>query len=167
MGKEYTAQEALKLAIQAEKGCMDFYRRAASVCRNQRAKKIFELLANEEVGQLKSFFDHYEGGEFGSDLKAYLASPPDKKSMAYRSLERVIDDETCEQKALEIALKEEKNCIEQYSVLVRDIVDPLVRGIFNCVINETQKHYDVIEEEYRHVMTMVHESDQNIYVRDD
>ena len=34
------------------------------------------------------------------------------------------------------------------------------------VINESQKHYDLIVEEYRHVMTMVHESDQNIYVRE-
>jgi rubrerythrin len=81
-------------------------------------------------------------------------------------LEKAIDEETHEQKALEIALKEEKACIEHYMVLVQDIVDPLVRGIFTRVINETQKHYDMIEEEYRHIMTMVHESDQNTYVRE-
>jgi rubrerythrin len=81
-------------------------------------------------------------------------------------LEKAIDEETHEQKALEIALKEEKACIEQYTVLVQDIINPLVRGIFSRVINETQNHYDMIEEEYRHVMAMVHESDQNIYVRE-
>ncbi|HEX2769315.1 MAG TPA: ferritin family protein [Geobacteraceae bacterium] len=166
MGKEYTQQEALKLAIQAEKGSMDFYRRAATVTRNKQAKKVFDLLANEEVGHLKSFFDLYKGGEFGSDLKAYMACPPDRKNATLQMLEKAIDEETHEQKALEIALKEEKACIEQYTVLVQDIVDPLVRGIFSRVIDETQKHYDIIEEEYRHVMTMVHESDQNIYVRE-
>jgi rubrerythrin len=166
MGKEYTQQEALKLAIQAEKDSMDFYRRAASVTRNQRAKKVFDLLANEEVGHLKSFFDLYKGREFGSDLNTYMASPPDRKNATLQLLEKAIDEETHEQKALEIALKEEKACIEHYTVLVQDIIDPLVRGIFSRVINETQKHYDMIEEEYRHIMTMVHESDQNIYVRE-
>jgi rubrerythrin len=165
MGKEYTVQEALKLAIQTEKDSMDFYRRAASVTKNERAKKVFELLANEEVGHLKSFFDHYRGGEFG-DLKTYMESPPNKKNATYQALEKAIDEETHEQKALEIALKEEKACIEQYTVLVKDIIDPLVRTVFEQVVKETQGHYDMIEDEYMHVMTMVDKSDQDIYVRE-
>jgi len=48
MGKEYTLEEALKLAIQGEKDSMDFYRKASSIAKNERAKKIFDLLANEE-----------------------------------------------------------------------------------------------------------------------
>ncbi len=165
MGKEYTLQEALKLAIQAEKDSMDFYRRAGSVTKNERAKKVFDLLANEEVGHLKSFFDHYKGGEFG-DLKSFMAAPPNKKNATYQALEKAIDEETHEQKALEIALKEEKACIEQYTSMVKDIIDPLVRGIFERVVKETQKHYDIIEDEYMHVMTMVDKSDQDIYVRE-
>ncbi|ACM22161.1 ferritin-like domain protein [Geotalea daltonii FRC-32] len=165
MGKEYTVQEALKLAIQAEKDSMDFYRRAAAVTKNERAKKVLELLANEEVGHLKSFFDHYKGGEFG-DLKSYMESPPNKKNAIFLALEKAIDEDTHEQKALEIALKEEKACIEQYTLLAKDIVDPLVRKIFEQVVKETQNHYEMIEDEYMHVMTMVHRSDQDIYVRE-
>jgi erythrin-vacuolar iron transport family protein len=165
MGKEYTVQEALKLAIQAEKDSMDFYRRAAAVTRNERAKKVFELLANEEVGHLKSFFTHYKGGEFG-DLQAFMESPPNKKNATYLALEKAIDAETHEQKALEIALKEEKSCIEQYTLLVKDIIDPLVRGVFERVVKETQGHYDMIEDEYMHVMAMVDKSDQDTYVRE-
>ena len=165
MGKEYTLQEALKLAIQGEKDSMDFYRKAASVTRNERAKKVFDLLANEEVGHLKSFFDHYKGGDFG-DLKSFMESPPDKKSATYLALEKAIDAETPEQKALEIALKEEKACIDQYTIFVKDIIDPIVRSVFERVIKETQGHYDMIEDEYMHVMTMVDKSDQDIYVRE-
>jgi rubrerythrin len=165
MGKEYTVQEALKLAIQTEKDSMDFYRRAASVTKNERAKKVFELLANEEVGHLKSFFEHYKGGDFG-DLKTYMESPPNKKNTTYQALEKAIDEETHEQKALEISLKEEKACIDQYTVLVKDIVDPLVRGVFARVVKETQGHYDMIEDEYMHVMAMVDKSDQDTYVRE-
>jgi erythrin-vacuolar iron transport family protein len=165
MGKEYTVQEALKLAIQTEKDSMDFYRRAASVTKNERAKKVFELLANEEVGHLKAFFEHYKGGEFG-DLKTYMESPANKKNTTYQALEKAIDEETHEQKALEISLKEEKACIDQYTVLVKDIVDPLVRTVFERVVKETQGHYDMIEDEYMHVMAMVDKSDQDIYVRE-
>ena len=68
--------------------------------------------------------------------------------------------------ALEIALKEEKACIDQYTFLARDIVDPLVRGIFQRVVKETENHYAMIEDEYMHVMTMVDKSDQDIYVRE-
>jgi len=165
MGKEYTVQEALRMAIRAEKGSMDFYKKAASVTKNERAKKVFRLLAEEEGEHLKSFFKHYEGDEFG-DLQTFAASPPDKSSESYLALKKAIDKDTHEQKALEIALQEEKACIERYTQFARDIVDPLVRSIFERVIRETRKHYDLIESEYANVMRMVHESDQDIYVRE-
>ena len=165
MGKEYTVQEALKLAIQAEKDSMDFYRRAASVTSNERAKKVFDLLANEEVGHLKAFFDHYKGTEFG-DLKSFLATPPDTKNPVYAELEKAISADTHEKKALEIALAEEKACIDQYSLFARDMVDPLVKGIFTRVVKETEQHYALIESEYAHIMGMIHESDQDTFVRE-
>jgi rubrerythrin len=165
MGKEYSVQEALKLAIQGEKDSMDFYRKAASSTKNERAKKVFELLANEEVGHLKSFFEHYKGGEFGN-LDGYMKSPPDTNNPTYRALLKAIDEDTHEQQALEIAMKEEKSCIGHYTVLAADIVDPLVKSIFERVIKETQGHHDLIEDEYMRVMGMVDKSDQDIYVRE-
>src|ERR1700687_5484278 len=165
MGKEYNIQEALKMAIQSEKDSMDFYRKAASVTKNERAKKVFDLLANEEVGHLKSFFDHYKGGDFG-DLKTYMEAPPNKQNATMQALMKAIDEETHEQKALEIALKEEKSCIEQYTLLAKDIIDPLVRAIFERVVKETENHYAMIEDEYMHIMAMVDKSDQDIYVRE-
>jgi len=165
MGKEYNVQEALRMAIQGEKDSMDFYRKAASATVNDRAQKVFELLANEEVGHLKSFFDHYKGGEFG-DMKTFMESPPNTENPTFRALLRAIDEETHEQQALEIALREEKATIDHYLVLAKDIIDPLVRSVFERVVKETQKHYDLIEDEYMHVMTMVDKSDQDIYVRE-
>lgn len=165
MGKEYNIQEALKMAIQAEKDSMDFYRRAGAVTKNERAKKVFDLLANEEVGHLKSFFDHYKGSEFG-DLKSFMESPPNKKNATYQALEKAINEDVHEQAALEIALKEEKACIDLYTLIVKDIIDPLVRGVFQKVVKETENHYALIEDEYMHVMKMVDKSDQDIYVRE-
>jgi rubrerythrin len=165
MGKEYTLQEALKLAIKTEKESLDFYRKAGAITKDERSKKVFGLLANEEIGHLKAFFDHYRGGDLG-DIASYLDSPPDKSSATHIALEKALADDVHEQKALEIALAEEKATIELYTVLGRDIVDPLVKRVFETVVRETQGHHDMIEEEYRRVMTMVHASDQDIYVRE-
>jgi len=165
MFKEYTLQEALKLAIKTEKESMDFYRRAGSITKDERSKKVFGLLASEEAAHLKAFFDHYQGGDLG-DLETFMESPPDKLSATHLALEQALVAEVHEQKALEIALQEEKSCIDFYTILAKDIVDPLVRRVFETVIRETQGHHDMIEDEYMRVMTMVHSSDQNIYVRE-
>lgn len=165
MGKEYGLEEALKLAIQGEKDSMDFYRKAASVAKNERAKKVFELLANEEVGHLKAFFQHYRGKEFG-DVESYMKTPPDTNNATYKALLKVVGDATMEQQALEIAMKEEKSVVDHYSVLAKDIVDPLVKGIFERVVKETQGHYDMIEDEYMHIMGMVDKTEMDTYVRE-
>lgn len=165
MGREYTLQEAISLAIKAEKDSMDFYRTAASAARNERAKKVLDMLANEEAGHLKAFFAHYKGSEFG-DLSSYINSPADTKNPAYMKLVKAIDEDMVEQKALELALVEEKDCIGQYTQLAQDVVDPAVRSVFERVVKETQGHYALIESEYAHIMGMVHESDQDIFVRE-
>ena len=165
MGKEYLLREAISLAIKAEKDSMDFYRRAAAVAKNERAKRVFELLANEEISHLKAFFDHYKGSEYG-DLTTYMNSPVDVKNPTYMKLEKAISENMVEQKALELALIEEKECIGQYTQLAQGVVDPSLRAVFERVVKETQNHYALIESEYAHLMGMVHESDQDTFVRE-
>ena len=165
MGKEYMMQEALKLAIKGEKDSIDFYRKAASATTNERAKKVFELLANEEVGHLKSFFEHYKGGEFG-DVESYMKTPPDIDNPTYKALLKAVGEATMEKQALEIAMKEEKAVVDHYSVLAQDIIDPLVKGVFERIVKETQGHYDMIEDEYMHLMGMVDKTDMDTFVRE-
>ena len=165
MGKEYTLEEALKLAIQGEKDSMDFYRKASSIAKNERAKKVFDLLANEEVGHLKAFFNHYKGKDFG-DIESFMKTPPDSNNPTYKALLKVIGENTAEQQALEIAMKEEKSVVNHYTVIAKDIIDPLVKGVFDRVVKETQGHYDLIEDEYMHIMGMVDKSEMDTFVRE-
>lgn len=165
MGKEYSVQEALKLAIKAEKDSMDFYTRAASVAKNARAKRVLEMLATEEAAHVKHFFDHYNGTDFG-DLQSFMASPVDTKNPTYVKLEKAISEEMGEQKALELALIEEKECIGQYTQLAAGVVDPVVKAIFERVVKETESHYALIEAEYAHLMGMVNDSDIDTFVRE-
>ena len=61
---------------------------------------------------------------------------------------------------------EEKSVVDQYSVMAKDIIDPLVKSVFDRVVKETQGHYDMIEDEYMHIMGMVDKTDQDTYVRE-
>lgn len=165
MGKQYTVQEALKMAINNEKESMDFYRKAGSITKDPRSKEVFDLLAREELGHLKAFFDHYQGGDLGT-LETFLERPLENPTAIHQALEQALAADVHEKKALEIALQEEKACMELYTHLAGGISDANVKRVFETVVRETQKHYDLIEDEYMRVMTMVHSSDQNIYVRE-
>jgi rubrerythrin len=81
-------------------------------------------------------------------------------------LQKAISEDMVEQKALELALIEEKDCISQYTHLAQGVVDPAVHAVFVRVVKETQRHYDLIESEYAHIMGMVHESEQDTFVRE-
>ncbi|GAB4294065.1 MAG: ferritin family protein [Desulfuromonadia bacterium] len=165
MGKEYTIQEALKLAIQAEKDSMDFYRKAAKNSTDERAVKLFTFLATEEAGHLKSFFDHYRGKELGT-LDDVMGAPPNRELPAIKALLASVGTGTTEKEAMEIALREEELTISTFTSLAMNIIDPLVKGVFDRVIKETRGHYDMIADEYSRLMKMVDRTDQDTFVRE-
>ena len=56
MNQEPILLDAIKQAIQTEKDVMDFYLKAAALTNNERGKKIFEQLAQEEREHAGHFF---------------------------------------------------------------------------------------------------------------
>jgi len=48
-----TPQEAVRLAIEREKGAYDFYSKAAKIVKYPGTKQMFEFLAQEETRHLK------------------------------------------------------------------------------------------------------------------
>ena len=82
------------------------------------------------------------------------------------ALEKAIDEETHEKKALEIALKEEKACIEQYTFLPKTSWTRWSGRFSRGWSRRPRIIIRLIEDEYMHVMTMVDKSDQDIYVRE-
>jgi len=165
MGREYTVQEALRLAIGTEKDSLEFYRKARAATDDERSKRIFDLLASEEMEHMQAFLSQYQGGD-AQDLANFLKVPTPRRSPTHRVLQKAFCPDLGEQKALEVAMEKEKACVTLYSMMVKDIIDPLVRRIFEAVIRDSQGHYDVIEDEYMRVMRMVDRSDQDIYVRE-
>ena len=165
MPQEFSLQEALKMAIQTEKNVRDFYARAAEITNSPRGKKVFQLLADEEREHAGHFFHLYTGGDLGS-FEEFMASPPRIETAMLKNLEKALNENIHERKAMEIALQEEEDLEKSLRLTAARIVDPVVRAVFERMAKETRAHYEMIESEYAHLMGMVHETDIDIFVRE-
>ncbi len=165
MPQEFNLQEALKLAIETEKNVRDFYLRAADVTNDPQGKKVFSLLAGEEHEHASHFFPLYKGSDLGS-FDEFMARPAKADTAMLKSLQKALDENVHERKAMEIALKEEEDLEKNLRMTAARIIDPAVRGVFEKMAEETRNHYELIESEYARLMGMVHETDINTYVRE-
>lgn len=142
---------ALHTAILIEKQSLDFYRYAAKIVSNAGTRRMFELLAAEEAEHLGDFHKIYQAQGFG-DLQGLFNTPPDLGAPAYQSLVKSVATDTQEKEAMEIALREEKACLDLYSDLVISVNDPEARELFGQALRETQTHCNIIQEEYVRLM---------------
>ncbi|MFA5515259.1 MAG: ferritin family protein [Desulfuromonadales bacterium] len=165
MPQEFNLQEALKLAIETEKNVRDFYLRAAEITGNERGKKVFQLLAKEEQEHASHFFPLYKGSDLGS-FEEFMAGPAKTNTAMQQALQKALDENVHERKAMQIALKEEEDLEINLRKTASLIIDPAVRAVFEKMALETRNHYALIESEYAHLMGMVHETDIDTYVRE-
>jgi rubrerythrin len=165
MPQEFNLKEAILLAIQTEKDVMDFYNKAAALTKNERGRKVFEQLAREEREHAGHFFQVYPGKDLGS-FEEFMARPPKLEHAMLRQLQKALDENVHERKAMEIALKEEDDLAKNLHFTATRVVDPQVRAIFERMAKETENHFAIIESEYAHLMGMVHETDIDTYVRE-
>ena len=165
MTQELKMIEAIKLAIQTEKDVMDFYLKAAALTNNERGKKVFEQLAAEEREHARHFFKIYTGSDLGS-CEEFIEQPPSSGHAMLKHLEKALDENVHERKAMELAMQEEQDLVKNLRMTAARIVDPAVRAVFERMAQETEHHYAIIESEYAHLMGMVHETDIDTYVRE-
>jgi len=165
MPQEFDLQSALKLAAQTEKNVMDFYTRAAEIVTNPKAKKVFQLLAQEEREHVGHVFPLYRGNDLGT-LEEFISRPPHPDTVMLKELEKALKENIHESKAMELALKEEEDLAKNLRLTAQRIVDPMVRQVFERLAKETENHYAIIESEYAHIMGMVHETDIDTFVRE-
>lgn len=165
MPQEMKLLEAIKSAIQTEKDVMDFYLKAASLTENERGKKVFTQLASEEREHAGHFFKIYTGSDLGS-FEEFIAQPPATNHVMIKQLEKALDENVHERKAMELAMQEEEDLLKSLRMTASRMVDPAVRAVFDRMAEETEHHYAIIESEYAHMMGMVHETDIDTYVRE-
>lgn len=165
MPQEFNLKQAIKQAVQTEKDVMDFYNKAAAMTNNERGRKVFEQLAREEREHAGHFFEIYPGDDLGS-FEEFMARPARIEHAMLKQLEKALDENVHERKAMELALREEEDLSKGLRQMAANVVDPAVRAVFERMAVETENHFAIIESEYAHLMGMVHETDIDTYVRE-
>ena len=165
MFEEIDVQDAIKKSLQTEKNAMNFYQLGATRMKNPDAMRVFELLAKEEREHAGHFFAIYKGTDI-TDFDEFMDAPPDYESTWMAAMTKTINSDFTEQKALELAMHKEQKLEKALRDTAGKIKDDDVRAIFELNARETHNHYEMIESEYARIMTMVHESDMDTYVRE-
>ena len=165
MFTDIDVQEAIKKSIQTEKNAMNFYELGARQMRDRDAIRVFELLAREEREHAGHFFRIYRGNDI-PDFDEFMDTPPDHESAWMTALAKTVSADFTEQKALELAMEKELSLEQALKETAARIADDEVRAIFELNARETRNHYSLIESEYARLMSMVHESDMDTYVRE-
>ncbi|HEY4745795.1 MAG TPA: ferritin family protein [Desulfuromonadaceae bacterium] len=154
---------ALHTAALFEKQSFDFYLRAADLVENSRAKQMFKLLASEELAHMQEFCRLYHQHGFG-DLSGLADLPADLDTTTFRNLLTAVTAGTLEREALEISLREEQACIDNYSELIRALNEPDARRVFEHALRETRVHLDIIRDEYMRLTRLADTPDEVVYV---
>lgn len=165
MPQEMKHQEALKIAVETEKGLICFYRRAAELVADNDAKAFFSRLAQEKEEQAGNFFRYYKGADFGT-FDEFINSSCTYNAEAMKELNALSDRSVKERRAREIAMEKEQNLEQVLRGKAKQIIDPGVREIFERMAKASNTHYQIVESEYARMMRMPHETDIDTYVRE-
>ena len=165
MPQEMKHQEALRIAVETEKGLICFYRRAAEMVADENAKRFFSRLAEEKEEQAGRFFRYYKGKDLGT-LEEFVNRPCTLNAEAMKELRSLGNPAVKERRAREIAMEKEQNLEQTLRGKAKQIVDPGVRAIFEQMAKASQHHYQIVESEYARMMGMPHETDINTFVRE-
>jgi rubrerythrin len=152
---------AIVTAINIENRSLGFYRAVTSKVTDANTIRVFNRLADEEAEHLESFCRLYQGDEV--ELVSILNKNNVLADPYYRHLLNSIDSNATEKDALTIALKEEQACIEWYTVFVDSIRAPHVRDVFVRILDESNKHGAMIEEEYMRITRTVDGANQDTF----
>jgi len=152
--------EGLLKAIKAERYGHDFYLMASQSTRDQKGKKIFEMLAGEELDHM-----HFLMGQYNSILKTgrpdqslKLGSRVDLSGMSpifSESLKERISDANFEMTSLSIGIQLEKDAIDFYKSQSDQTDDPRVKKFYTELAEWESGHYhallrqqDELKEDY-------------------
>jgi len=146
-------QAALLDAVQTEKDAMDYYHLAAEKATDERVRKTFELLSNEERQHAFSFYQACDDSHLAG-FDEMMAVAPNTESSWFKALKKAMVSEFDERLALELAIEQEDALEKQLRAMADKISDAKIRSIYLANANSTHQHMELIEEDYKAMLGM-------------
>jgi len=143
------AVDALKLAIERERGANKFYRQAADVAEDPDGKRMFNWLAKEEARHLAKLRQQLKSVLDNKWLEWKRATAPiDKTEFPSPSEARgTISASAGERDALRQAIKSEQEAIAFYKEAEDSTPDLRGKAMFKSLAREEEGHLALLEEE--------------------
>jgi rubrerythrin len=146
-----SAKEAIKMAIDLEKNGRQFYKEAEAKTQNESGKRIFKLLAEEEIAHLRTFENMLDQDESLSNWKTWVGDLPVNRQVPVFSenapAATVTKERTDEIEALRLAMKQEREAIAFFERVMDQAEDDLTRDIFEFIRDQEIYHYDLLQAE--------------------
>lgn len=149
---QFSAKEIIDTAIEIEDLGYNFYKKFSDKFKDKKIKKIFALLADQEMEHKSAFQGILSGlkdakGVFTEEYYQYLKAitQHDKVFKDIKDIEKAVKKINAPQAVLSLALLTEKNSILFYSE---------IRDMYSADKDSADALNRIIEEERRHVITL-------------
>jgi len=157
MAEIENVKDAILTAIQMEKDGYSFYIKAASQTDSDMGKTIFESLAQDEQRHLEVFQKMFEDkvsesewNDLVDSSKKYAKIPIFPTDLNDAS---GMDAESTELDALRMAMDAEKEAIEYYGKIRKNLENQDVKNVIDEIIEQEKNHYSLLEKEFNHINT--------------
>jgi rubrerythrin len=139
-------QESIMLEINGRK----FFNHAADITQNERGKKMFRFLAEEEIKHLDVFGKLFNKILKGEDWKNYVKiSDTEEAPLVEKLKERMKKAEgKGEVEALSIGMQLEMDAIQFFLKAANETDDPVAQKIFRDISEEEKFHYDLLQAQH-------------------
>ena len=138
--------EALALALEVEKTELKFYLKLARKAKDERARKMFLFLANEEAGHWELFEEKFLG-----ELVEKCELPAVDKELAEK-LGVGEPENLSEVDAVKVGMEQEKLTWEFYEKAAKEAEHEDVRRVFEELARIEKSHYELLKAQYDAVM---------------
>lgn len=150
MKRRMKAIDALRLAVERERGALNFYRDAARMDENPDGRRMFHWLAKEEArhlirlrGQLNALLDNSRWTR--CDRTDFASARSDFPSVSEAS--GPVSRRAAEREALAKAVESEKEAVTFYRYVEEATPDLNGKSMFRLLAEEEQRHIELLERE--------------------
>ena len=142
-------REAIRLEIKGR----NFFLHAAAATRNSLGKKMFEMLAAEEVEHMKAFSQLFTAATGGEEWKKFVKAEEQEMSGVVEELKaRMADSEKSkgagDLEAMRIGMELERKAIDFFTDLASRSTSPVAREIAEKICEQERTHYDLLQAQY-------------------
>ena len=154
MTTDQSVQDAIYHSMLTEKDAMDFYRTASQYVRNPDARKMLELLAQEEREHAEWFHRICHNVDLDEFLQL-IDSGPAPDSVWISKLNAIADLGHGELEILQLAMRQEKDLEKELTEIASSARNEDVRQIYEANIESTRHHFELIAEEYNRLKDLL------------